>query len=84
MVLDEAQQQLYDASTRVWRALRTQLEMAHALSGTRSGDAMRAYWSAQQQFFKLLCVSCKARAAPRTHAHVCMPTPSARALQDVA
>jgi hypothetical protein len=51
----------YDAAAGVWRALRRALGSALALTGRPAREAMPALWAAQQRFFKLLCVSLKAR-----------------------
>ncbi|KAL6756388.1 hypothetical protein V8C86DRAFT_3136630 [Haematococcus lacustris] len=50
---------MYDRSVAVWRRLRQCLEHSLALTSTTSRDVWKTYWSAQQRFFKLLCVSIK-------------------------
>jgi len=41
--------------------LRARLLEAGELTGTTSRDVWKPYWAAQQRFFKLLCISMKAR-----------------------
>ena len=41
--------------------LRARLLAAGELTGTTSRDVWKPYWAAQQRFFKLLCISMKAR-----------------------
>lgn len=54
------QAELYDRCADLWRRLRLDLTDALALAGgSRPGDVWKAYWAAQQRFFKLLCVSLK-------------------------
>lgn len=52
---------MYDASARLWTTLRAHLADALALCGVPGRDVWRVFWSAQQRFFKLLCVSLKVR-----------------------
>lgn len=43
----------------MWVALRDALNSALALTGSPGAAVWKLYWSAQQRFFKLLCVSLK-------------------------
>lgn len=49
--------------------MRAGLVTALEMTGSRSKEVWKPYWSAQQRFFKLLCVSLKARLA---HLHLCI------------
>ncbi len=45
----------------VLQDLRWDLSQALELTGAQSRDVWKLFWSAQQRFFKLLCISMKAR-----------------------
>lgn len=53
--------QMYDSAVALWQLLRAKLEEGLALAGISSKDVWKTFWSAQQRFFKLLCVSLKVR-----------------------
>lgn len=58
VALDEKQIEMYDAAVDVWTDIRRNLsELVALYVGVR--DPWRPFWSAQQRFFKLLCVSLK-------------------------
>lgn len=50
---------MYDAAVAVWRKIHYGLSSALELTATQGRDVWKMYWSAQQRFFKLLCVSIK-------------------------
>lgn len=56
--LDPGQVAMYDAASAVWTELRSSLVAASAATGSGK-DVWKPFWSAQQRFFKLLCVSIK-------------------------
>lgn len=56
---EEEQVAMYDAAVQLWQLLRAKLEEGLALAGVGSKDVWKTFWSAQQRFFKLLCVSLK-------------------------
>ena len=60
--LTAQQQAVYDASVELWQSLRHGLAAALVHTNTTSRELWKPFWSAQQRFFKLLCVSLKARA----------------------
>ncbi|DBA97285.1 hypothetical protein WJX77_012218 [Trebouxia sp. C0004] len=53
------QQAVYDASVDLWQSLRHGLAAALVHTNTTSRELWKPFWSAQQRFFKLLCVSLK-------------------------
>ena len=57
--LTAAQQAVYDASVDLWQSLRQGLAAALVQTNTTSREVWKPFWSAQQRFFKLLCVSLK-------------------------
>ena len=59
--LTPMQIQQYDAAVATWVDLRAALTDAVAAcgSGDKNKDPWRVFWSAQQRFFKLMCVSMK-------------------------
>jgi hypothetical protein len=57
---------MYDAAVHVWYAVRKGLTLALHMTGTASQDVWKTFWSAQQRFFKLLCVSMKVGLARAT------------------
>ncbi|GIL61313.1 hypothetical protein Vafri_15702 [Volvox africanus] len=56
--LNEQQIRMYDNAAKVWSRVKTQVEAALAATGG-GRDVWKAFWSTQQRFFKLLCVSLK-------------------------
>ncbi|KAK9798140.1 hypothetical protein WJX73_007295 [Symbiochloris irregularis] len=50
---------MYDGAVLLWQDLRTALVTALELTGSKSREVWKPYWSAQQRFFKLLCISIK-------------------------
>jgi C-terminal domain on Strawberry notch homologue/P-loop containing NTP hydrolase pore-1/UBA/TS-N domain len=59
--LTQEQIRIYDAAVHMWVDLRAALTQACINCNTEKGgkDPFRLFWSAQQRFFKLLCVSMK-------------------------
>ena len=57
--LTAQQQAVYDASVELWQSLRHGLAAALVHTNTTSRELWKPFWSAQQRFFKLLCVSLK-------------------------
>lgn len=57
--LTAAQQAVYDSSVDLWQSLRQGLAAALVQTNTTSREVWKPFWSAQQRFFKLLCVSLK-------------------------
>lgn len=60
--LTAEQQAVYDAAVQLWQSLRQGLAAALVQTNTTSRELWKPFWSAQQRFFKLLCVSLKASA----------------------
>ena len=60
--LTREQQAVYDAAVQLWQSLRQGLAAALVQTNTTSRELWKPFWSAQQRFFKLLCVSLKASA----------------------
>ena len=58
--LTAQQQAVYDASVDLWQSLRHGLAAALVSTNTTTRELWKPFWSAQQRFFKLLCVSLKA------------------------
>lgn len=56
--LTPEQASLYDSAAALWADLRGKLATAIAVTGA-SKEVWKPFWSAQQRFFKLLCVSLK-------------------------
>ncbi|GIL79152.1 hypothetical protein Vretifemale_8504, partial [Volvox reticuliferus] len=56
--LNEHQIRMYDNAVQAWSRVKGQLEAALAVTGG-GRDVWKAFWSTQQRFFKLLCVSLK-------------------------
>ena len=54
------QHAVYDAAVQLWQSLRQGLAAALVQTTTTSRELWKPFWSAQQRFFKLLCVSLKA------------------------
>ena len=52
---------MYDAASGVWQRLREGIERALPLCGIARGEVWKTFYSAQQRFFKILCISIKAR-----------------------
>ena len=59
--LTPGQQAVYDNAVQLWQALRQGLAAALVQTNTSSREVWKPFWSAQQRFFKLLCVSLKVR-----------------------
>ncbi len=57
--MTQRQLRAYDEAVALWQSLRAKLEMAHQLVGSQSKEVWKSFWSTQQRFFKLLCVSLK-------------------------
>lgn len=57
--LTPEQQRVYDSAVQLWRDLRQGLVGALEQTNTTSREVWKPFWSAQQRFFKLLCVSLK-------------------------
>ncbi|MEW5313763.1 MAG: hypothetical protein WDW38_005303 [Sanguina aurantia] len=57
--LTDVQEQVYDTSVAVWQQLKSQLDLALLYTGGASRELWKPYWSGQQRFFKLLCISMK-------------------------
>ena len=54
------QRTVYDDAVSLWQDLRMGLAAALVKTNTTSRELWKPFWSAQQRFFKLLCVSMKA------------------------
>lgn len=63
--LTAPQQAVYDAAVDLWQALRQGLAAALVQTNTTSRELWKPFWSAQQRFFKLLCVSLKVKVTLR-------------------
>ena len=59
--LTPQQQTVYDNAVQLWQNLRQGLAAALVQTNTTSRELWKPFWSAQQRFFKLLCVSLKVR-----------------------
>ena len=59
--LTPEQQTVYDNAVQLWQDLRQGLAAALVKTNTTSRELWKPFWSAQQRFFKLLCVSLKVR-----------------------
>ena len=51
---------VYDDAVSLWQDLRMGLAAALVKTNTTNRELWKPFWSAQQRFFKLLCVSMKA------------------------
>lgn len=51
---------MYDDAVSLWQDLRMGLAAALVKTNTTNRELWKPFWSAQQRFFKLLCVSMKA------------------------
>lgn len=60
-VLTPDQIQVYDDAVELWQELRGGLVIALEKTMTTSREVWKPFWAAQQRFFKLLCISMKAR-----------------------
>ena len=57
--LTQEQRTVYDSAAQLWQDLRQGLAAALVQTNTTSRELWKPFWSAQQRFFKLLCVSLK-------------------------
>ena len=62
--LTAEQRAVYDAAVGLGQGLRQGLSAALVQTNTTSRELWKPFWSAQQRFFKLLCVSLKVTAVP--------------------
>ena len=58
--LTAEQRACYDAAVQEWQHLRIGVHAAAVMTGS-GRDVWKVFWATQQRFFKLLCVSMKAR-----------------------
>ena len=57
--LTAAQIELYDGAVEMWWTIRSEMVQALSLCSIKRKDLWKTFWSAQQRFFKLLCVCLK-------------------------
>lgn len=69
--LTPEQQTVYDNAVQLWQDLRQGLAAALVQTNTTSRELWKPFWSAQQRFFKLLCVSLKVRRCVHTSCQAC-------------
>ncbi|EQC34555.1 hypothetical protein SDRG_07881 [Saprolegnia diclina VS20] len=58
VVLDDAQEAMYDRSVQLWTMLMGCFHRACAITRT-SGDVMKTFWGCHQRFFRQLCMALK-------------------------
>eukprot|EP00891_Asterochloris_glomerata_P001845 jgi/Astpho2/1845/e_gw1.00038.339.1_t len=57
--LTDAQIELYDGAVEMWWTIRSEMVQALHICSIKRKDLWKTFWSAQQRFFKLLCVCLK-------------------------
>ena len=57
--LTDAQIELYDGAVEMWWTIRSEMVQALSICSIKRKDLWKTFWSAQQRFFKLLCVCLK-------------------------
>lgn len=72
--LTPEQQTVYDSAVQLWRDLRQGLVGALEQTNTTSREVWKPFWSAQQRFFKLLCVSLKVNLCLHRPLHAMLPS----------